>query len=248
MGSTTLQPRLGEDKYPLGRFILNHARALGVSRTDLVRRLGYRDIAGGHRALSTTLLTGVVAPQIADHLVSALEADETLVAAVVCATRLQRDDEASRLRIEREQVYSESFRPHIQVKTERTVPSPIFIAALLTVARLRIIRLPDEAIAAEGETRDRIVKSIILDHWRETGGDVPAFGAITGYVLVLIAGYGAFDFGLPYSVTGDPAGRMQKVQRLGEATLGTKRGDTRLTGLLKNEPIQVIQAGEDSGS
>jgi hypothetical protein len=81
---------------------------------------------------------------------------------------------------------------------------------------------------------------IIIDHWRENGGHVPAFGEITGYVVVLVAGYGGFDFGLPFSVTGDLAGAMQKVERLGVATLGTRRGDTRLTGLLKDSPIQVI--------
>jgi hypothetical protein len=32
---------------------------------------------------------------------------------------------------------------------------------------------------------------------------------------------------------------MQKIERLGEATLGTKRGDTRLTGLLRNTEIVV---------
>jgi hypothetical protein len=141
MGSTTLQPRFGEDKYPLGRFIVNRARALGLSRSDLVRRLGYRNLSGGHRALSTALLSGVVASQIADHLATALEADETLVAAVVYARSQQKDDEARRFRFEREQVYSDSFRPHLQVQTERRVPSPIFVAALLTVARLRIIHL-----------------------------------------------------------------------------------------------------------
>jgi hypothetical protein len=62
---------------------------------------------------------------------------------------------------------------------------------------------------------------------------------------VAIAGYGGFDFGLPYNVSGRPAGGMQKVQRLYEATLGTKRGDTRLSGLLKNAPIRVIRADED---
>jgi len=77
------------------------------------------------------------------------------------------------------------------------------------------------------------------------GGRVPAFGGITGYVLVLVPGYGGFDFGLPYSVTGDRTGAMQKVERLGEATLGTRRGDTRLTGLLKDSPIRVLRAGED---
>jgi hypothetical protein len=65
------------------------------------------------------------------------------------------------------------------------------------------------------------------------------------YVLVLNVGYGGFDFGLPFSVTGDRAGAMCKVERLGKAILGTRRGDTRLTGLLKDTPIQVIRTDED---
>jgi hypothetical protein len=129
------------------------------------------------------------------------------------------------------------FRQHLQVQTERIVPSPIFVAALLTVARLRIIRLPDEAITADNDDRDRAIKTIILDHSRDTGGCIPAFGGITGYILVVMAGYGGVDFGLPYSVTGDPAGGMQKIERLGEATLGTRRGDVSLTGILNDSPV-----------
>jgi hypothetical protein len=119
------------------------------------------------------------------------------------------------------------------------------VAALLTVARLRIIPLPDDALTTSGEARDRIIKTIIIDHWRENGGRVPAFGEITGYVLVLVAGYGGFDFGLPFSVNGDRAGAMQKIERLGVATLGTRRGDVSLTGLLKDSPIRVIRAGKE---
>ena len=66
--------------------------------------------------------------------------------------------------------------------------------------------LPDEALTANDEARDRIVKPIIIEHWGENGGRVPAFGGITGYVLVLVAGYGGFDFGLPFSITGDRSG------------------------------------------
>ena len=84
-----------------------------------------------------------------------------------------------------------------------------------------------------------MIKTIIIEHWRENGGHVPAFGEITGYVLVLVAGYGVFDFGLPFSVTGDRNGAMQKVERLGQATLGTRRGDVSLTGMLKDSPIRV---------
>lgn len=72
---------------------------------------------------------------------------------------------------------------------------------------------------------------------------LPAFGRITGYLLVVLAGYDGVNFGRPFDVCGDPAGSMREVPRLPEATLGTKRGDTRLTGLLKDTPIRVISMG-----
>jgi hypothetical protein len=240
MSSATFQARCGEDRYPIGRFILDRARTIGMSRSELVHRLGYRDIGSGHRALNELLLTGLLTSHVAKHLADALEADDALVGSVIDATMRQRRDEARRVQIESEQAYLDSFRPHLQVQTERAVPSPIFVAALLTVARLRTVSLPEEAFTAKDEARDRIVKTIIIHHWRENDGRVPAFGGITGYVLVLVAGYGGFDFGWPFSITGDRAGTMQKVERLGVATLGTRRGDVRLTGLLKDSQIQVI--------
>jgi hypothetical protein len=245
MGLPTFQPRFGEDRYPIGRFILERARTLGISRSDLVHGLGYRDISSGHKALSAVLLTGVLAPHVANHLADALKAGDALVESVIGATTRQKRDEAHVRRVEIEQAYRDTFRPHLQVQTEHAVPSPIFVAALLTVARLRIVRLPDEALTANEEARDRIIKTIIIDHWRENSGRVLAFGGIVGYVLVLVAGYGGFDFGLPFGVTGDRSGAMQKVERLGVATLGTRRGDVSLTGLLKDSPIRVIRAGED---
>jgi hypothetical protein len=240
MSSATFQARFGEDKYPIGRFIFEHSRALGIKRSDLVRRLGYRDISSGHKALSEVLLTGVVAPHIAKHLANALEIEDVLVESIIGATTRQKHDEARERRIESERAYLASFRAHLHVQTERAVPSPIFVAALLTVARLRTVSLPEEALTANDEARDRIIKTTIIDHWHENNGYVPAFGGITGYVLVLIAGYGGFDFGLPFSVTGNRSGAMQKVERLGQATLGTRRGDVSLTGLLKDSPVQAI--------
>jgi hypothetical protein len=240
MVSPILQPRFGEDRYPIGRFILARSRVLGISRTELVHRLGYQNIGSGHRALTEMLLTGAVTSHIAKHLANALDLDDALAEAVIDATTRQKRDEASRRRVESARAYCNSFRPHLQVQTQRGVPSPIFVAALLTVARLRIIALPDEALIANEEAREGVIKTIVIDHWRENGGRVPAFGEITGYVLVLVAGYGVFDFGLPFSVNGDRAGAMQKIERLGVATLGTRRGDVSLTGMLKNSPVQVI--------
>lgn len=52
MVSTRFQPRFGEDQYPIGRFILDRARALGITRNDFVNRLGYHDLDNGHKALT----------------------------------------------------------------------------------------------------------------------------------------------------------------------------------------------------
>jgi hypothetical protein len=108
MSSTTIQARFGEDTYPLGRFNLERARALGISRTQLVRRFGYRDVGNGHKALRELLTTGTVPPLIAQHLADALEVDEELVASVVAATARQQRDEASQRTLAREAAYKDS--------------------------------------------------------------------------------------------------------------------------------------------
>jgi hypothetical protein len=83
MGSATIQARFLEDTYPIGRFILDRARALGISRSELVARLGYRQIGNGHKALAELLTAGTAPPLIAQHLADALEVDEELVASVM---------------------------------------------------------------------------------------------------------------------------------------------------------------------
>jgi hypothetical protein len=167
-------------------------------------------------------------------LAEALEVQEDLIDTMLLATARQVQDEARTQILAREEAYRAAFRPHLQVQTEQN-PSPIFIAALLTVSRLRIVPLRDEAFSADEDTRDRVIRATIVEHYQNQRGHVPAFGKITGYALVLLCGYGGVDFGLPFDVYGDQVGSMHQVRRLSEAaTLGRKRGDTRMTGLLKN--------------
>jgi hypothetical protein len=92
--SSTIKPRYGEDAFAIGRFILDRAQALGLSRTDLVRRLGYRDLNSGHRALTEFILTGVTPPFMRNKLVHALEVDHDLLDAVLSQ---QHDSSMTRL-------------------------------------------------------------------------------------------------------------------------------------------------------
>jgi hypothetical protein len=239
MSSTTFQARFGEDTYPIGRFILDRAQALGLSRTELVRRLRYRQIGSGHKAFAEMLTTGTIPPQISKHLADALQVDEAILAAVTEATARQQQDEAGQRTLVRETAYRRAFQPHLRCETEREIPQPLFIAALLTTARLRVVPVCSETWRVSADERDRGLKRAIQDHYRERRGYVPSFGAILGYTVVVMPGY-LLDFGVSYDLKGDPVGPMQPVKRLGEAVLGTKRGDPRLTGLFRDTPIGVL--------
>jgi hypothetical protein len=234
-----IQARFGEDTYPIGRFLLERAGTLGISRSELVSRLGYRQIGKGHSALTAALVTGTVPPQMRKHLAATLEADDALVDAVVAATTRQQQDEARALILAREAAYRAAFKPHLRTETTRTIPEPIFIAALLGTARLRHVEVSSEVWNASADDRDRLVKRAIQDHYGERDGYVPAFGAIVSYTLVTMPGY-LVDYGFPFDTNGDRMGSMRPVQRVGEAVLGTKQGDTRLTGLFRDTPILIL--------
>jgi hypothetical protein len=218
-----------------------------LSRTELVQRLGYANLNTGHRALTEFLMTGTPSPIIAGKLGKTLEIEQDLVDAIMLATLRQKSDEARAQMLDREEAYMRSFRPHLRVETVRARPEPIFIAALLATARLRIVPTPEDIWSASPDDRDRTLKRAIREHFSQHRGGVPAFGRIVGYTAVVMAGY-RFDFGYPYDVDGNPAGPMQQVGRLGEPVFGTSRGDARLTGLLKNTAVTVISAGDDDPS
>ena len=57
------------------------------------------------------------------------------------------------------------------------------------------------------------------------------FGRLIGYTAVVLPGYGS-DFGGKYDVDGNLVGSIRQLERLGEAVLVIKHGDTRLTGIL----------------
>ena len=234
--SSTFRLLFGEHGYPISRLLVDRARALGLSRSDLARRLGYRDTGNAHRALGETLKTGTVPAHMRDHLADALALDKAVIDSVIEATSHQKQDQWRTRLLAEEREYVAHFQPHLRTETARTVPQPIFIAALIGTARFRLVELPAEVWEVSTEDRDRLVKQAIRDHYRAHKRHVVPFGAILSYTLVTMPGY-LVDFGFPFDIGGNPAGPMQAVKRLGEAVLGVKRGDDRLSGLLRNAEI-----------
>ena len=235
MGSS-FRLRFGEDGYPISRLLAHRATALGFSRNDLARRLGYRDIGKGHEVLGAALKTGTVPAHMRKHRANALGLDEAAIDSVMEATSQQRQDECRTRLLAKERHHAASFQPHLRSETARTIPQPIFLVAIIGTARLRHVELPPETWTVSADERTRLLKQAIRDHYRANNGHVAAFGAILSYTLVTMPGY-LVDFGFPFDTAGNPAGPMGTVRRLGEATLGLKRGDNRLGSLFQKTAI-----------
>jgi hypothetical protein len=236
--ASTFRLYFGEDSYPISRLLVYRARTLGLTRSDLARKFGYRDLGDAHKALANALKTGTVPAHMRNHLGTALELDEAVIDSVVESTSRQRQDEWRASLLAEEKKRMARFRPHLRTETARSVPQPIFIAALIGTARFRLVEVASEIWEASADDRNRLVKQAIRDHYRAHKAHVVPFGAILSYTLVTMPGY-LVDFGYPFDVAGNPAGPMQEVKRLGEANLGVKSGDTRLTGFLRKTEIVV---------
>jgi hypothetical protein len=174
--------------------------------------------------------------EMSDRLAEALECPHDIVDAVIAATERQRQEEARARKLRYERDYSASFRPYLRAEAARTVPEPMFPALMIGVDRLLLVELADTAWDAPDDERNSLVQLAIREHYRRCRGEIPTFGAIRSYAAVKLPGYGC-DLGWPYDISGELAGPMRPMKRLVQGTLGTKQGDARLTGLLRDISI-----------
>ena len=105
--SSIIEPRHGEDRFAIGRLILDRAQALGLSRTDLVRRLGYTNIGKGHKALTDLLMDGLLPPLIVENLAAALEVEQQVIDPIIQTDSLK------------------EIGPRAQLKALHPIPLPI---------------------------------------------------------------------------------------------------------------------------
>jgi hypothetical protein len=104
----------------------------------------------------------------------------------------------------RDKIWRENFCPHAIILTERTVPSPIFVAAMIGVEKLLHIDLD----ATQGPVG--FVKQV-LDRLPE---GVPAFGKTVGFVI----NYSP-DQAVRFDSNGRPIAILDKAVRPGSAIL-----------------------------
>src|SRR3984893_9075380 len=126
----------------IAALIQSRMTELGLSRSELVKRLGYKNLAKGIRRIDV-LCDGDIegTKQFLDVLPQALETSAENVKRALDQT-VRELESAERQEAEaREKIWRENFCPHAIILTERSVPSPIFVAAMIGVEKLLRIDL-----------------------------------------------------------------------------------------------------------
>jgi hypothetical protein len=189
----------------IAALIRSRMTELGLSRGEFAKRLGYKNLAKGIRRIDA-LCDGDIegTKQFLDVLPQALETSaETVKLALEQTVReieLAEKQEAEA----RDKIWRENFRPHAIILTERTVPSPIFVAAIIGVEKLLRIDLDatQGPVSFMRQALDRLPEG------------VPAFGKPIGFVI----NYSP-DKAVRFDRNGQPVAILDKAVRPGTAVL-----------------------------
>jgi hypothetical protein len=189
----------------IATLIRSRMAELGLSRGEFVKRLGYKNIAKGIRRIDVLCdgdLEGT--KHFLDVLPQALETSAETVKLALDQTVRELELAEKQEAEARDKIWRENFRPHAIILTERTVPSPIFVAAIIGVEKLLRIDLD----ATQGPVS--FVKQV-LDRLPE---GVPAFGKTAGFVI----NYSP-DKAVRFDPNGQPIAILDKAVRPGTAVL-----------------------------
>lgn len=165
--------------YEIEKYILEAMKARGLKKSDLVKRMGYKNVAKGIRHLDAFMECKNFNRFIRENLAGALGVPEGEVREVMERTRRE-------LKLEREKqrdIERQNFTPFLFCHTEKRIPSPIFVAALAGSNRMKIIQLPENYNDLPEGEQENIRKTLIIDRMQHYKGTIPAFGAITGFTL-----------------------------------------------------------------
>jgi hypothetical protein len=115
---------------------------LGLSRGEFAKRLGYKNIAKGIRRIDVLCAGDIEGTKnFLELLPQALETSAETVKIALDQTVRELELAEQQEAEARDNIWPETFRPHAIILTERAVPSPIFVAAMIGVEKLLRIDL-----------------------------------------------------------------------------------------------------------
>ena len=182
----------------IARLIRRRFQDLGITRGELVRRMGYANIAKGCRRIDQ-ICGGRVefAENLRVELAEGLEVEVKVIDESIEVTRAE-------LFAAEDKAYRASFKPHAVILTEQSVPSQITFYAMTGGARHRIIAFKDGSTPESYEKQAREALPRV----------VPFLGKPTGYVI----NYSP-EFALRFNKDGRLVARLNRAFRVGQSNV-----------------------------
>ena len=153
------------------KFVSAVMKEKGISKSDLVKKAGYTNIARGCRRFDSLMKAENLSGMLIDNLPQALGVPEDEIKQKLQETK-------NEIRKEREDAERAAFHPYLYCHTERRIPSPIFVCAILRADQMKKRKLPDNFNSMPDDEKDSVRREIISKALEFYDGAIPSFGKI----------------------------------------------------------------------
>lgn len=178
----------------------------GLGREEFVRKLGYMDISEGLHRYGQFLDGRIDQPYILNEIPNVLSISMERIKELYEISRKELEELAQ----QEEQKWRDEFVPHGIIDTERSVPSPIFIVAVIGADRLKKVDLDlsKDPTTYPSQVMEEISKRVNDD------GRIICFGKPIGFTINY-----SLNKAIKYDLAGNPIKEYDRPIRLGRATL-----------------------------
>jgi hypothetical protein len=179
---------------PLGALIWKRAFEQGLDRKEIATRLNYKNPNKGCFRLDQLLKSGWSNPDLLERLQRILAIDSAELADALSQTEVILRQQAEKREgedrwqgqqtdVEAETVARLSFKPHLWVVPEESVPSPLFLVAIFGEEYFRRISLAETIEAVSPVDQEKLFREAAIRHFTWSKGRAGPFGRITGYLF-----------------------------------------------------------------
>lgn len=164
--------------YSIQKYVKSKMKEKSIKKSDLVKRAGYSNISRGCKRFDSFMKGESYPDIIMKNLAASLEVPEEELNKVIAESKMEMERDIERNRSRQNDMDRRNFSPYLYCHTERRIPSPIFVCAILGADRMKKIKLPEYFLILSEEERDAERRELIKETMMRYDGIIPGFGSI----------------------------------------------------------------------
>jgi len=200
------------EPFAIGTLMTTRSQELGLTKLEIVRLAGYKNETKGIRRLNSLIAGDVETTRtLIQGLPAALNLPSHVILEAVKQTGQQIAAVRQRTAEQADAAWRAAFKPHAIILTERRIPSPMFIAAVIGAERL--LRIDFDAKVSP-VTSVKLALEGLKQKTGEWGSVLPGYGRPAGIVVNYRP-----NFGVRFDLDGTARKTFDKAYRVGQVSL-----------------------------